>query len=70
VMETRKAKLGADHPSTLTSMANLAFTWNSQGRHEDALALMQDCVEARERVFGPEHPDTLSSLATVSEWST
>ncbi|KAK3338064.1 hypothetical protein B0H65DRAFT_477643 [Neurospora tetraspora] len=50
-------------------MANLAFTWNSQGRHEDALALMQDCVEARQRVLGPEHPDTLSSLATVSKWS-
>lgn len=26
VIETRKTKLGADHPSTLTSMANLAFT--------------------------------------------
>ena len=46
VMETRKAKLGADHPDTLTSMANLAVTWNSQDRHEDALALMQDCIEA------------------------
>src|SRR3569833_3118521 len=29
VMETRKTKLGADHPDTLTSMANLAATyWN------------------------------------------
>lgn len=26
VMETRKTKLGADHPDTLTSMANLAST--------------------------------------------
>ncbi|EGO54029.1 hypothetical protein NEUTE1DRAFT_49684 [Neurospora tetrasperma FGSC 2508] len=69
VMETFKAKLGADHPYTLTSMANLAFTWNSQDRYEDALALMQDCVEARQRVLGPEHPYTLSSLATVSKWS-
>ncbi|KAK3345614.1 Tetratricopeptide repeat-domain-containing protein [Neurospora tetraspora] len=68
VMEMSKAKLGADHPDTLTSMANLAFTWNSQGRHEDALALMQDCVEAQQRILGPEHPNTLSSLATVSEW--
>ncbi|KAH8913126.1 hypothetical protein BR93DRAFT_871538, partial [Coniochaeta sp. PMI_546] len=54
---------------TLTSMNNLAFTWKSQGRHQDALALMQDCVEARQRVLGPQHPDTLSSLATVSKWS-
>jgi pentatricopeptide repeat protein len=27
VMETSKTKLGADHPSTLTSMANLASTY-------------------------------------------
>jgi hypothetical protein len=40
VIETSKTKLGADHPDTLTSMANLAFTWKDQGRHIDALALM------------------------------
>jgi hypothetical protein len=27
VMETSKKKLGADHPDTLTSMANLASTF-------------------------------------------
>ncbi|CAG8108423.1 unnamed protein product [Penicillium nalgiovense] len=32
VMETSKTKLGADHPSTLTSMANLASTLWNQGR--------------------------------------
>jgi hypothetical protein len=69
VMETRKTKLGADHPDTLSSMGNLAFTWKSQGRHKDALALMQDCVKAQQRVLGLKHPDTLSSLGTVSEWS-
>ncbi|KZL81689.1 kinesin light chain 3, partial [Colletotrichum incanum] len=31
VMETRKTKLGADHPDTLTSMANLASTYRNQG---------------------------------------
>ncbi len=31
-METRKTKLGADHPDTLTSMANLASTYRNQGR--------------------------------------
>ena len=31
VMETRKKKLGADHPYTLTSMANLASTYYNQG---------------------------------------
>ncbi|KAK6860964.1 hypothetical protein PG995_004600 [Apiospora arundinis] len=32
VMETRKQKLGADHPSTLASMGNLASTYRNQGR--------------------------------------
>ncbi|OCL06714.1 hypothetical protein AOQ84DRAFT_296474, partial [Glonium stellatum] len=29
VIETRKKRLGADHPSTLTSMADLASTYES-----------------------------------------
>jgi hypothetical protein len=32
VMETRKRVLGAGHPDTLTSMANLAHTWKAQSR--------------------------------------
>jgi hypothetical protein len=36
VMETRKRVLGAEHPDTLTSMGNLAFTCKSQGRDLDA----------------------------------
>ncbi len=39
-METRKSKLGADHPDTLTSMANLASTYREPGpvgRGRDAL---------------------------------
>ncbi|KAK0717296.1 hypothetical protein B0T26DRAFT_709448 [Lasiosphaeria miniovina] len=68
-METRKTKLGANHPDTLSSMANLAFTWKSQGRHANALALMEDCTQAQRRVLGQKHPETLSSLATVAKWS-
>ncbi|KAK3898497.1 hypothetical protein C8A05DRAFT_18935, partial [Staphylotrichum tortipilum] len=68
VMETSKTKLGADHPHTLTSMNNLAFTWEVEGRHADALALMEHCAQARQRVLGADHPDTLSSLATVTKW--
>ena len=31
-METSKRVLGAEHPDTLTSMANLASTYQNQGR--------------------------------------
>ncbi|KAK3897392.1 hypothetical protein C8A05DRAFT_19834, partial [Staphylotrichum tortipilum] len=68
VMETRKTKLGADHPDMLTSMNNLAFTWQVQDRFADALALMEDCDRARQRVLGADHPETLSSLATLVKW--
>ncbi|KAK0750126.1 hypothetical protein B0T18DRAFT_323127 [Schizothecium vesticola] len=68
-MKSFITKVGADHPDTLTSMANLALTWERQGRRVDALALMRDCAQARQRVLRAEHPDTLSSLAMVVKWS-
>ena len=35
----RKAKLGPDHPDTLTSMNNLAVSYAALGRHAEALKL-------------------------------
>jgi hypothetical protein len=69
VMETRKTKLGADHPSTLTSMNNLAFTWKGMGRHIDALRLIQTCSKSRQRVLGPSHPHTQSTLLAMTTWA-
>ena len=37
MMETRMRLLGEEHPDTLTSMANLAFTWNSLGHDHENL---------------------------------
>jgi hypothetical protein len=36
VIEISKTKLGADYPSTLTSIANLVLTYRNQGRWEEA----------------------------------
>jgi hypothetical protein len=47
VMEIRKEKLGADHPSTLNIMANLAVTWKGQGKVVEATHLMSECVQRR-----------------------
>ena len=46
VIETCKKKLGADHPSTRISMANLAFTWKSQGRRGGCCLNEAVCVAA------------------------
>jgi Tetratricopeptide repeat len=69
VMETRKTKLGADHPSMLTSMNNVAFALRAQGRDAEAVELMKDCVQRCKRVLGTHHPDFLSSYAALTDWT-
>jgi hypothetical protein len=44
VVETRKTKLGEDHPGTLESMANLAFTRKSSAHDVEAINLLRDCL--------------------------
>ncbi|KAF1941100.1 hypothetical protein EJ02DRAFT_348519, partial [Clathrospora elynae] len=53
VIETFKKKLGADHPDTLTSIANLALTYRNQGR--------LDAAEELE-----DNPSTLTSVANLA----
>jgi hypothetical protein len=67
-METSKKKLGADHPSTLTSMANLAFTWKGQGQDAEAVRLMRECVWLRQSILGIDHPHFISSSGTLAGW--
>ena len=67
-METNKRVLGTEHPSTLTSMNNLAFTWKRQGRDKEAIALMKECMRLRERVLGLDHPFTSSSRVALNQW--
>ena len=55
-METRKTKLGADHPDTLTSMANLASTYRNQGRWEEAEQLEVQVMETSKTKLGEDHP--------------
>ena len=58
--------LGVEHPSTLTSMANLASTYRNQGRWKEAEELEVQVMETRKRVLGEEHPDTLTSMANLA----
>ncbi|KAH7016730.1 hypothetical protein EDB80DRAFT_565208, partial [Ilyonectria destructans] len=66
--ETMKRVLGEEHPSTLSSMANLAFTWKDQGRSGDALALMRNCVILQERALGADHPLAVFRAETLADW--
>ncbi|APA10080.1 hypothetical protein sscle_05g048500 [Sclerotinia sclerotiorum 1980 UF-70] len=50
VMERHKSVFGQEHPSTLTSMANLASTFWNQGRWKEAEDLEVQVMETRKRV--------------------
>ncbi|KAK7048824.1 hypothetical protein R3P38DRAFT_3345817 [Favolaschia claudopus] len=66
VLERRKKLLGGEHPDTLTSMNNLAWTYWSQGRWSDAEGLQVAVLEIRKRLLGEEHPDTLTSMNNLA----
>ncbi len=65
-METRKRVLGEKHPSTLTSMNNLASTYRNQGRWTEAKQMEVQVMEMSRRVLGEEYPDTLGSMANLA----
>ena len=66
VIETKKRVLGQEHPSTLTSIGNLAVTYLNQGRWKEAKDLLVQVIETRKRVLGQEHLDTLSSMGNLA----
>jgi tetratricopeptide (TPR) repeat protein len=65
VLAARTAKLGADHPDTLTSMNNLAATYFYLGQYDKALALHEKSLAGRRARLGAEHPDTIGSMENV-----
>ncbi|CAH0053946.1 unnamed protein product [Clonostachys solani] len=65
-METYKSRLGADHPDTLTSMNNLAYTWNSMDKDTEAIDLMQMCIRFSKIKLGVDHPRTRSSVLALA----
>jgi hypothetical protein len=65
-VRARTCILGLDHPSTLTSMANLASTYRNQGRWEEAEKLFVEVMETSKEKLGSDHPDTLTSMANLA----
>ena len=65
-MEMRKRVLGQEYPSTLTSMANLASTYQNQGHWKEAEDLDVQVIETSLRVLGQEYPSILTSIANLA----
>ena len=60
------AKLGADHPSTLTSMNNLAVGYLTVGKMDRALPLLEETLGLMTAKLGADHPNTLTSMSNLA----
>jgi hypothetical protein len=63
--QLREQVLGAEHLSTLGSMANLGMALRSQGKHAEAEQLHRQALQLTEQVLGAEHPSTLGSMVDL-----
>ena len=61
-----RQKLGKEHPNTLTSMKDLASTYWSQGKLQEASDLQERVLKMMSKILGEEHPDTLRSMSNLS----
>ncbi len=52
MLAVHKTSLGTDHKDTLTSMTNLAWTYEKQGRRDDSAELQVQVLETRQVKFG------------------
>jgi eukaryotic-like serine/threonine-protein kinase len=65
-LETARAALGADDPTTLESGERLGTILWHLGKTDEAEALLRKNVDDRRRVIKAEHPDTLRSIYLLS----
>lgn len=62
----RKAKLGPDHPETLSVMSNLASSFYALGRYAEALKLREEVLALQTVKLGSDHSDTLLSMNNLA----
>src|SRR5207244_2952367 len=58
-------KLGADHPSTLRIVNNLAEAYCQSKQLEKAIPLFEDVLKRGEAKLGRHHPDTQMTVANL-----
>ena len=58
--------LGENHPDTLATIANLANTYQYQGRYEEAEILYKQCLDKQRVLLGENHPNTLLMMRNLS----
>ena len=64
--EMLKKSFGMENDLTLRCICNLAYTYQAQGRLEEAENLQVQVLEISKRILGVEHPDTLRSMNNLA----
>ncbi|MCZ8200240.1 CHAT domain-containing protein [Microcystis sp. LE19-55.1A] len=62
----RKQQLGDNHPSTATSLNNLAFLYQSQGRYSEAEPFYKEALAIWKKQLGENHPNTAKSFGNLA----
>ncbi|RJE25535.1 hypothetical protein PHISCL_02147 [Aspergillus sclerotialis] len=67
ILEEKKQEFGTEHSETLESIANLASTYEDQGRWSEVEELDQFMLEKRTRLYGRTHALTLGSMENLAK---
>jgi CHAT domain-containing protein len=59
--------LGSEHPSTVTSVNNLAYLYYRLGRYEEAEPLFKRALTLREKILRPDHPEIAAVLNNLAD---
>eukprot|EP00873_Tetraselmis_striata_P004194 jgi/Tetstr1/424458/TSEL_014987.t1 len=65
-LDISEQQLGPRHPSTATSLNNLAQLHQGKGDYAAAQPLMERVLDIREGQLGPRHPHTAASLGNLA----
>ena len=69
LLTVQKRVLGAEHPDTLNTRANLARWTGHAGDAAAARDQYAALLTVQEGVLGIEHPDTLNTRANLAAWT-
>jgi hypothetical protein len=69
LLPVQERVLGAEHPDTLTTRANLARWTGQAGDAAAARDQYAALLPVQERVLGAEHPDTLTTRTNLDSWT-
>jgi tetratricopeptide (TPR) repeat protein len=68
-VETGRRTRGPEHPIVIRDIYQLAMVMKTQGRHDEALAMMTECARLDTKVNGRDHVSTVKSYESLEKWT-